>query len=116
MGIDARCFDDLCWRRDEQHVAGVSPAVVGLVIGHRRPVRGHAAFSVNWKVDCGFPSHIQLQEPSLEAIVHLDSAYYAGQINSRIFSGFLEHLGRSIYRGSESIAIRVNAMSSLLME
>gem|GEM_PF-2556615 len=52
----------------------------------------------------------------MEAIVHLDSAYYAGQINSRIFSGFLEHLGRSIYRGSESIAIRVNAMSSLLME
>ncbi len=35
----------------------------------------------------------------MEATVRLDTAYNAGQIDPRIFSGFLEHIGRSIYGG-----------------
>jgi alpha-N-arabinofuranosidase len=35
----------------------------------------------------------------MEATVRLDTAYNAGTIDPRIFSGFLEHLGRSIYGG-----------------
>lgn len=35
----------------------------------------------------------------MEAQVRLDTAYNAGPIDPRIFSGFLEHLGRSIYGG-----------------
>jgi alpha-N-arabinofuranosidase len=46
-----------------------------------------------------FETCLTNQEASLEAIVHLDTAYNAGPIDSRIFSGFLEHLGRSIYGG-----------------
>ena len=33
------------------------------------------------------------------ATVHLDTNFNAGQIDPRIFSGFLEHLGRAIYGG-----------------
>jgi alpha-N-arabinofuranosidase len=33
------------------------------------------------------------------ATVHLDTHFNAGQIDPRIFSGFLEHLGRAIYGG-----------------
>ena len=33
------------------------------------------------------------------AIVHLDTQYGAGPIDRRIFGGFLEHLGRSVYEG-----------------
>jgi len=62
----------------------------------------------------------------LEAIVHLDTAYNAGPIDPRIFSGFLEHLGRSIYGGvydpgnalSDEAGLRqdvVQAMSGLGM-
>lgn len=35
----------------------------------------------------------------MEATVKLDTAFNAGPIDPRIFSGFLEHLGRSIYGG-----------------
>ncbi len=31
--------------------------------------------------------------------VHFDLEYHRGTIDRRIFSGFLEHLGRSIYEG-----------------
>ena len=35
----------------------------------------------------------------MEATVKLDTAFNAGSIDPRIFSGFLEHIGRSIYGG-----------------
>ena len=35
----------------------------------------------------------------MDATVKLDTAFNAGPIDQRIFSGFLEHLGRSIYGG-----------------
>ncbi|MDE0592932.1 MAG: alpha-N-arabinofuranosidase, partial [Dehalococcoidia bacterium] len=35
----------------------------------------------------------------MEARVTLSTSFNNGQIDSRIFSGFLEHLGRSIYGG-----------------
>lgn len=35
----------------------------------------------------------------MEATVKLDTAFNTGQIDPRIFSGFLEHLGRAIYGG-----------------
>ncbi len=33
------------------------------------------------------------------ALVHLDTEYGAGPIDRRVFGGFLEHLGRSVYEG-----------------
>ena len=35
----------------------------------------------------------------MEARVVLNTSFNTGQIDPRIFSGFLEHLGRSIYEG-----------------
>jgi alpha-N-arabinofuranosidase len=35
----------------------------------------------------------------IQATVHLDTQHHAGSIDPRIFGGFLEHLGRSIYDG-----------------
>lgn len=35
----------------------------------------------------------------MQARVTLNTSFNKGQIDSRIFSGFLEHLGRSIYGG-----------------
>ncbi len=35
----------------------------------------------------------------MQATIHLDTQYHVGQIDRRIFSGFLEHLGRAVYEG-----------------
>jgi alpha-N-arabinofuranosidase len=35
----------------------------------------------------------------MQATVHLDTHHHAGEIDRRIFSGFLEHLGRAVYEG-----------------
>jgi len=43
--------------------------------------------------------HRRNEESHLEARVTLNTSFNAGAIDSRIFSGFLEHLGRSIYGG-----------------
>lgn len=35
----------------------------------------------------------------MDAILHLDTQHHVGPIDRRIFSGFLEHLGRAVYEG-----------------
>jgi alpha-L-arabinofuranosidase len=35
----------------------------------------------------------------MKATVYLDSQHHAGEIDRRIFGGFLEHLGRAVYQG-----------------
>jgi alpha-N-arabinofuranosidase len=35
----------------------------------------------------------------MKATVHFDTQFHAGEIDRRIFSGFLEHLGRAVYEG-----------------
>jgi alpha-N-arabinofuranosidase len=35
----------------------------------------------------------------MQASVHLDTHHHRGEIDRRIFSGFLEHLGRAVYEG-----------------
>ena len=35
----------------------------------------------------------------MQAAVHLDTHHHVGQIDRRIFGGFLEHLGRAVYEG-----------------
>jgi alpha-N-arabinofuranosidase len=35
----------------------------------------------------------------MEASIHLDTQHHVGQVDPRIFGGFLEHLGRAVYEG-----------------
>ena len=35
----------------------------------------------------------------MEASIHLDTQHHVGEIDRRIFGGFLEHLGRAVYEG-----------------
>ena len=35
----------------------------------------------------------------MQATLQLDTQYHVGEIDPRIFSGFLEHLGRAVYEG-----------------
>src|SRR5262249_7020021 len=37
--------------------------------------------------------------PVMQATIHLDTHQHAGPVDPRIFSGFLEHLGRAVYEG-----------------
>ncbi len=47
----------------------------------------------------GADAALVLKERLMEAAVHLDTQHNRGQIDRRIFGGFLEHLGRAVYEG-----------------
>ncbi|MCW3052136.1 MAG: alpha-N-arabinofuranosidase, partial [Chthonomonadales bacterium] len=57
----------------------------------------------------------------MQATLTLDTQFHVGEIDPRIFSGFLEHLGRAVYEGiydpgnplSDSNGFRLDVMAAL---
>src|SRR5260221_13923900 len=40
-----------------------------------------------------------MKEKTVEATLRMDTQHHVGAIDPRLFSGFLEHLGRAVYEG-----------------
>jgi alpha-N-arabinofuranosidase len=53
-------------------------------------------FQIGNFIGADFPSH---ESDHLKTTIHLDTHHQIGQIDRRIFGGFLEHLGRAVYEG-----------------